>query len=70
MMTLKMHEYEYSSMSTITLECNLDHFHDYFNEFPVSPVKATLMEYVCFILVMLLCHYIVFQLITAITFWL
>ena len=52
-----MHEYEYSSMSTITLECNIDHFHDYFNEFPVSPVKATLMEYVCFILVMLLCHY-------------
>ena len=26
----------YSSMSTVTLKCNLDHFHDYFNEYSVS----------------------------------
>ena len=34
----------YSSRSTITLECSLVHFHDYFNEYPVSTVKATLKE--------------------------
>ena len=26
----------YSSTSTITLQCNDDYFHDYFNEYPVS----------------------------------
>ena len=36
----------YSNTSTITLECNLDYFHDYFNEYPspVSTVKATFLE--------------------------
>ena len=34
----------YSSMSTITLECNHDYFHDYFHEYPVSNIKATFME--------------------------
>ena len=34
----------YSSTSTITLECNLDYFHDYFHGYPVSTVKATSME--------------------------
>ena len=42
----------YSSMSTITLECN----HDYFNEYPVSNIKATFMESLGVILVLLLCH--------------
>ena len=51
----------YSSMSTITLECNIDYFHDYFNEYPVSAVKATLKDSLGFI---------VFMLITAITIWL
>ena len=41
-------EYDYftihSSTSTITLECNHDYFHDYFNEYPVSNIKATFME--------------------------
>ena len=60
--TLNMHEYEndystmYSSMSTITLECNHDYFHDYFNEYPVSNIKATFMESLGVILVVLLCH--------------
>ena len=31
----------YSSTSTITLQCNHDYFHDYFNEYPVSNIKAT-----------------------------
>ena len=33
--------------STITLaciQCNHDYFHDYFNECPVSNIKATFME--------------------------
>ena len=42
----------YSSMSTVTLECN----HDYFNEYPVSNIKATFMESLGVILVLLLCH--------------
>ena len=46
----------YSSMSTITLECN----HDYFYEYPVSNIKATFMESLGVILVLLLCHYLVF----------
>ena len=46
----------YSSMSTSTLECNHDYFHDYFNEYPVSNIKATFMESLGVILVLLLCH--------------
>ena len=42
----------YSSTSTITLLCN----HDYFNEYPVSNIKATFMESLGVILVLLLCH--------------
>ena len=47
--TLNMHKYEYSEnkimySSTSTLECNHDYFHDYFNEYPVSTVKATSTE--------------------------
>ena len=42
----------YSSMSTITLQCN----HDYFNEYPVSNIKATFMDTLGAILVLLLCH--------------
>ena len=42
----------YSSTSTITLQC----FHDYFNEYPVSNIKATFMESLGVILVLLLCH--------------
>ena len=49
----------YSSMSTITLECNHDYFHNYFNEYPVSIVKATSMESGV-ILFLLLCQYLVF----------
>ena len=52
------YEYDYFTMysSTITLECNHDYFHDYFNEYPVSNIKATFMESLGVILVMLLCH--------------
>ena len=54
----------YSSTSTITLECNHDYFHDYlhdyFHEYPVSNIKATFMESLGVILVLLLCHYLVF----------
>ena len=46
----------YSSMSTITLKYN----HDYFNEYPVSNIKATFMVSLGVILVLLLCHYLVF----------
>ena len=46
----------YSSTSTITLECNHDYFHDYFNECPVYNIKATFMESLGVILVLLLCH--------------
>ena len=49
----------YSSTSTITLECNRDYFHDYFNEYPVSTVKVTFMESGV-ILFLLLCQYLVF----------
>ena len=47
-------EYDYFTMysSTITLECN----HDYFHEYPVSNIKATFMESLGVILVLLLCH--------------
>ena len=67
--TLNMHEYEYSEnkctrvrllykiySSTIILQCNHDYFHDYFNEYPVSNIKATFMESIGVILVLLLCH--------------
>ena len=57
--TLNMHEYEYEEnkcTSTITLECKHDYFHDYFNEYPVSNIKATFMESLGVILVLLLCH--------------
>ena len=45
-------EYDYFTIYTITLECN----HDYFNEYPVSNTKATFMESLGVILVLLLCH--------------
>ena len=47
-------EYDYFTIysSTITLQCN----HDYFNEYPVSNIKATFMESLGVILVLLLCH--------------
>ena len=48
------YEYDYFTIysSTITLECN----HDYFNEYPVSNIKAIFMESLGVILVLLLCH--------------
>ena len=51
-------EYDYFTVysSTITLQCNHDYFHDYFNEYPVSNIKATFMESLGVILVLLLCH--------------
>ena len=42
----------YSSTSTITLQYK----HDYFNEYPISNIKATFMESLGVILVLLLCH--------------
>ena len=50
-------EYDYFKIctSTITLQCNHDYFHDYFNEYPVSNIKATFVESLGVILV-LLCH--------------
>ena len=35
---------------------NHDYFHDYFNEYPVSNIKATFMESLGVIVVLLLCH--------------
>ena len=64
--TLNMHEYEYSenkctqydycTIYSITLKSNHDYFHDYFNEYPVSNIKATVMESLGVILVLLFCH--------------
>ena len=48
--------YSSTSTSTITLECNHDYFHAYFNEYPVSNIKATFMESLGVILVLLLYH--------------
>ena len=45
----------YSSTNTITLECKHDCFHDYFNEYPVSNIKATFVEPLGVILVLLFC---------------
>ena len=47
-------EYDYFTiyLSTITLEYK----HDYFHEYPVSNIKATFMESLGVILVLLLCH--------------
>ena len=50
----------YSSTSTITLEFHHDYFHYYFLEYPVSNIKTTFMESLSVILVLLLCHYLVF----------
>ena len=70
--TLNMHEYEYSENKCtrvrllynileyeydyFTINYNHDYFHDYFNEYPVSNIKATFMESLGVILVLLLCH--------------
>ena len=53
-----VYEYDYVTIysSTITLQCNHDYFYDYFNEYPVSNIKATFMESLGVILVLLLCH--------------
>ena len=52
------YEYDYFTIysSTITLQCNHDYFHDYFYEYPVSNIKATFVESLGVILVLLLCH--------------
>ena len=52
------YEYDYFTIysSTITLEYKHDYFHDYFNEYPVSNIKATFMESLGVIVVLLLCH--------------
>ena len=50
----------YSSTSMIILEYNHEYFHDYFNEYPVSNIKATFMESLGVIVVLLLCHYLLF----------
>ena len=54
----------YSRSSMTTLEYNHDYFHDYFNDYPVSNRKVTFMESLCVILFLLLCHYLVFSLLT------
>ena len=65
--TLNMHEYEYSENKCTRVRVRLlynvleyDYFHDYFNEYPVSNIKATFMESLGVILFLLLCHYLVF----------
>ena len=52
------YEYDYVTIysSTITLQYKHDYFHDYFNEYHVSNIKATFMESLGVILVLLLCH--------------
>ena len=62
MLRKQMYDYfiMYSSTSMITLECNHGYFHDYFIEYPVSNIKTTFMESLGVILVLLLCHYLVF----------
>ena len=70
--TLNMHEYEYSenkcTREQVRLHYNVivhicflstrnhDYLNDYFNEYPVSNIKATFMESLGVILVLLLCH--------------
>ena len=55
--TLNMHEYEYSENKCTRVRLRLLwNFHDYFNEYPVSNIKATFMESLGVILVLLLCH--------------
>ena len=51
-------EYDYFTIysSTITLQYKHDYFHDFFNEYPVSNIKATFMESLGVIVVLLLCH--------------
>ena len=52
------YEYDYFTkyLSTSTLQYKHDYFHDYFNEYPISNIKATFMESLGVILVLLLCH--------------
>ena len=52
------YEYDYFTIytSTITLQYKHDYFHDYFNEYPICNIKATFMESLGVILVLLLCH--------------
>ena len=44
--------------STITLECNRDYFNECRN--PVSAIKTTSLESLGVVLVLWLCHYLVF----------
>ena len=53
-------EYDYFRMYLSTSTSTLEYNHDYFNEYPVSTIKATFMESLGVILFLLLCHYLVF----------
>ena len=59
--TLNMHEYEYEysenkcTRERVRLLYNILEY-EYFNEYPVSNIKATFMESLGVILVLLLCH--------------
>ena len=54
MITMKMHEYEYSENKLTRVRVQLLQ-----NVFLIT-VKATLKESLCFVLFLLLCHYLVF----------
>ena len=47
-----------STQKINVLEYKYDYFQDYFNEYPVSNIKATFMESLGVILFLLLCHYL------------
>ena len=49
-----------STQKINVLEYKYDYLQDYFNEYPVSNIKATFMESLGVILFLLLCHYLVF----------
>ena len=50
------YEYDYFTIYSSTSMITLQYKHDYFNEYPVSNIKATFMESLGVILVLLLCH--------------
>ena len=50
------YEYDYFTIYSSTNTITLQYKHDYFNEYPISNIKATFMESLGVILVLLLCH--------------
>ena len=74
MITMMMHEYDYkydyyeNKCTRLRVWLLWNDFHVYFREYPnpVSTVNVIFSESIGVIIFMLLCHYLVFKLITAI----